>query len=46
LSWLNLVTPRALFLVPLTRFFGFAWLIAAGFALPNTVERRARAASA
>src|SRR6266567_8270277 len=46
LSWLNLVTPRALFLVPLTRFFGFAWLIAAGFALPNTVERRGRAASA
>jgi hypothetical protein len=36
LSWLNLITPKALFLVPLTRFPGFAWLIAAGFALPNT----------
>ncbi len=41
LSWLNLVTPKALFLVPLTRFPGFAWLIAAGFALPNTIERGA-----
>jgi hypothetical protein len=39
LSWLNLITPKALFLVPLTRFPGFAWLIAAGFALPNTIER-------
>src|SRR5215831_15282637 len=26
LSWLNLVMPKALFLVPLTRFPGFAWL--------------------
>jgi hypothetical protein len=39
LSWINLVTPRALFLVPLTRFPGFVWLIAAGFALPNSTER-------
>jgi hypothetical protein len=39
LSWLNLLTPKALFLVPLTRFPGFAWLIAAGFALPNSIER-------
>jgi hypothetical protein len=45
LSWLNLLLPKALFLVPLTRFPGFAWLIAAGFALPNTIERVAPAAS-
>jgi len=43
LSWLNLLTPKALFLVPLTRFPGFAWLIIAGFALPNTIERIAPA---
>src|SRR5439155_3664604 len=43
LSWLNLITSRALFLVPLTRFPGFAWLIAAGFALPNTIGRIAPA---
>lgn len=39
LSWINLVYPKALFLVPLTRFPGFVWIIAAGFALPSTVER-------
>jgi len=39
LSWLDLLFPRALLLIPLTRFPGFVWLIAAGFALPNTVER-------
>jgi hypothetical protein len=43
LSWFNLMTPKALFLVPLTRFPGFAWLIAAGFALPTTIERVAPA---
>jgi hypothetical protein len=36
LSWLNLIFPKALFLVPLTRFPGFVWLIAAGFKLPRT----------
>jgi hypothetical protein len=46
LSWLNLITSKALFLVPLTRFPGFAWLIAAGFALPNTIERIAPALGA
>jgi hypothetical protein len=35
LSWLNLVLPQALFLIPLVRFLGFVWLIAVGFALPN-----------
>jgi hypothetical protein len=37
LSWLNLVFPKALFLVPLVRFPGFVWLIATGFLLPKTV---------
>ncbi len=36
LSALTLVIPKALFLIPLTRFPGFIWLIAAGFALPKT----------
>src|SRR5882757_8265395 len=36
LSVLSMVIPKALFLIPLTRFPGFVWLIAAGFALPNT----------
>ncbi|MGI8959585.1 MAG: hypothetical protein ACR2IV_07475 [Bryobacteraceae bacterium] len=35
LSWLNLVFPQILFLVPLVRFPGFIWLIAVGFALPK-----------
>jgi hypothetical protein len=36
LSWINLMVPAALPLVPLTRFPGFVWMIAVGFALPNT----------
>ncbi|MGC1463123.1 MAG: hypothetical protein WA802_13050 [Terracidiphilus sp.] len=40
LSWISLVVPNALFLIPLTRFPGFIWLIAAGFLLPNSVTRR------
>lgn len=39
LSWLDILVPRALPLIPLTRFPSFVWLIAVGFALPNTVER-------
>ncbi len=35
LSWLSLVVPKALFLIPLTRFPGFIWLIATGFMLPR-----------
>jgi hypothetical protein len=35
LSALSLVIPGALFLIPLTRFPGFVWLIAAGFKLPS-----------
>ncbi len=35
LSWFSLVLPEWLFFIPLTRFFGFIWLIIAGFMLPN-----------
>jgi hypothetical protein len=36
LSALSLVIPRLLFLIPLTRFPSFLWLIAAGFHLPRS----------
>jgi hypothetical protein len=36
LSVLTLLFPQALFLIPLTRFPGFIWLIVAGFALPKS----------
>jgi hypothetical protein len=39
LSWFNMIIPKALFLIPLTRFPGFVWLIAAGFMLPTTISR-------
>jgi hypothetical protein len=42
-SWLSLVAPQLLFLIPLTRFPGFVWLIAAGFALPRAVVGESRA---
>ncbi|WP_437963863.1 hypothetical protein WMF04_29560 [Sorangium sp. So ce260] len=35
LSALSLLVPGALFLIPLTRFPGFVWLIVAGFKLPR-----------
>jgi hypothetical protein len=35
LSWFDLIFPKMLFLIPLTRFPGFVWLIAAGFGLPK-----------
>ena len=35
LSWLSLVFPQAIYLIPLTRFPGFIWLILAGFMLPT-----------
>jgi hypothetical protein len=35
LSWISLVIPGALVLIPLTRFPSFVWLILAGFKLPN-----------
>lgn len=40
LSWLNIMFPAALPLIPLTRFPGFLWLIAYGFALPTTTTRQ------
>jgi hypothetical protein len=39
LSWFNLVFPKALFLIPLTRFPGFIWLMAVGFKLPKSTAR-------
>ena len=39
LSWMDILVPRALPLIPLTRFPGFLWLIVAGFLLPSTIER-------
>ena len=39
LSWLSLEFPSAAFLIPLTRFPGFVWMIAVGFALPATTRR-------
>ena len=46
LSWLNLVFPQALFLIPLTRFPGFVWMIAVGFALPTAAKASRPAAAA
>lgn len=40
LSALEILLPKALFLIPLTRFPGFVWLMAAGFLLPRTVAVR------
>jgi hypothetical protein len=40
LSWFVILFPKAIFLIPLTRFPGFAWMMAAGFALPKTVDSR------
>ena len=37
-SRVHLISPAMLFLIPLTRFPGFIWLIAAGFALPRTLS--------
>lgn len=42
LSWLYLIVPQALFLIPLTRFPGLLWMIFTGFALPNS-KRYSRA---
>jgi hypothetical protein len=39
ISWISLFIPSATFLVPLTRFPAFVWLIAVGFALPTTTVR-------
>src|SRR5215471_17744999 len=44
LSWLSLIFPKLLLLIPLTRFPGFIWLIVAGFMLPKAALRRASSA--
>jgi len=41
LSWLSLIFPKLLLLIPLTRFPGFIWLIVAGFMLPKAAVRKA-----
>jgi hypothetical protein len=43
LSWFGLIAPRFDILIPLTRFPGYLWIIAAGFALPRTRMVSARA---
>ena len=35
LSFFHLISPQLLFLIPLTRFPGFIWIVAVGFALPR-----------
>lgn len=40
LSWLSIVIPKAGILIPLARWPGFIWLIAAGFKLPNSISRK------
>jgi hypothetical protein len=45
LSALSLIVPQALFLIPLTRFPGFVWLIAAGFKLADRASPAPPAAS-
>ena len=46
LSWFYFAYPQALPLIPLVRFPGFVWLIAAGFALPKTRQSFARTGTA
>jgi hypothetical protein len=41
LSWFSLLSLKLLFLIPLTRFPGFIWLIATGFFLPKAVRQKA-----
>lgn len=40
LSWLEILIPRLLFLIPLTRFPGFLWMIVVGFVLPDRAISR------
>jgi hypothetical protein len=42
LSWLSIVFAPAVFLIPLTRFPGFVWMIAVGFALPKVARPAGR----
>jgi len=43
LSWLSFEFRPALALIPLTRFPGFIWMIAVGFALPSSLAKSASA---
>jgi hypothetical protein len=40
LTWFTMIVPNLGFLVPLTRFPGFVWLIAVGFLLPAMISER------
>ncbi len=42
LSWFSFEVPKAIPLIPLTRFPGFIWMIAVGFALPSRLPEPAR----
>lgn len=42
LSWFSIEFRQAIFLIPLTRFPGFVWMIAVGFALPSRLPPPAR----
>lgn len=44
LSWIYLMFPAALPLVPLARFPGFVWIIATGIAMPASIKRSSPAA--
>lgn len=46
LSWLSLEFPQAVLLIPLTRFPGFVWMIAAGFAMPTRKQQESIQAAA
>ena len=42
LSWLSLEFAPAMFFIPLTRFPGFVWMIAVGFAMPAARQANAK----
>lgn len=46
LSVFHLISPQLLFLIPLTRFPGFIWIVAVGFALPRYRKTESLAAAA
>jgi hypothetical protein len=46
LSVFNFLNPKLLFLIPLTRFPGFIWIVAVGFAMPNSRSAESKALAA
>jgi len=46
LSAFDLISPKMLFLIPLTRFPGFIWIIAVGFAIPRSRKPQTAALAA